>query len=190
MNKKPDQDLLISRVTVFGGSKPAPGSPAYQQALDLGARLGSRGYTVLTGGYIGTMEAVSRGASESGGHVIGVTCDQIESWRPVGPNPWVAEELRFATLRERLFALIDNCQAAFALPGGIGTLAEIATMWAEVQVREAARKPLICIGEGWEATFRILINQLGAYIAEEDQGLIQFAADVPGAVDMLVDNGR
>ena len=111
------------RVTVFGGSTPRAGEPAYEEALQLGRLLGQKGCVVLTGGYIGTMEAVSRGAAENSGHVIGVTCDEIETWRQVGPNKWVQEELRFATLRERLYALIENCDAAIALPGGIGTLA-------------------------------------------------------------------
>ena len=55
------------RITVFGGSQPKPGDEDYQQALRLGALLGSAGFTVLTGGYVGTMEAVSRGAAENGG---------------------------------------------------------------------------------------------------------------------------
>ena len=57
---------------------------------------------MLTGGYIGTMEAVSRGAAEAGGHVIGVTCEEIEAWRPVRVNAWVKEEIRRKTLMERL----------------------------------------------------------------------------------------
>ena len=69
------------RISVFGGSSPKPGDLAYEQAYYLGKLIGEAGYTVLTGGYIGTMEAVSRGAAEAGGHVIGVTCDQIENWR-------------------------------------------------------------------------------------------------------------
>jgi hypothetical protein len=105
----------MKRVTVFGGSN--PGERDYEQALQLGRLLGLAGCTVLTGGYIGTMEAVSRGAAEGGGHVVGVTCDEIEAWRPVRPNPWVQEEMRYPTLRQRLFALIENCDAAIALPG-------------------------------------------------------------------------
>jgi len=50
----------------------------------------------------GTMEAVSRGAAEAGGHVIGVTCEDIEKWRPIGANAWVKEEWRKKTLTERL----------------------------------------------------------------------------------------
>ena len=81
-------------ISVFGGSKPKEGETAYSEAMELGKLLAQRGHTVLTGGYIGTMEAVSRGASEAGGHVIGVTCEDIEDWRGVRPNQWVKEEIR------------------------------------------------------------------------------------------------
>src|SRR3990172_5346318 len=120
---------MIMKVSVFGGSQPKEGTPAYEEARSLGELLAQQGHTVLTGGYIGTMEAVSRGAAEAGGHVIGVTCEDIERWRPVRRNAWVMEEWRRKTLLERLRSLIDNCQAAFALPGGPGTLTEISLTW-------------------------------------------------------------
>src|SRR5512145_1976234 len=103
------------KVSVFGGSQPREGSAAYDEALNLGRLLAKRGHVVLTGGYIGTMEAVSRGAAEAGGHVIGVTCEEIEKWRNVGANRWVKEERRQKTLNERLQALIEGCDAALAL---------------------------------------------------------------------------
>ncbi len=173
-------------ITVFGGSSPKPGSEAYQQAYRLGKLLADAGFTAQTGGYIGTMEAVSRGAAESGGHVIGVTCDEIERWRPIGPNPWVKQEMRRPTLRQRLFTLIDTCDAALALPGGIGTLAEIALMWAELQIQAAAPRPLILIGGGWEGTFRELFTRQGDYIADQDRQIIQFTPDVDAAVQQLI----
>ncbi|HLE92709.1 MAG TPA: LOG family protein, partial [Anaerolineales bacterium] len=117
------------KITVFGGSQPKEGDAAYAEAQDLGRLLAERGHTVLTGGYIGTMEAVSRGACEAGGHVIGVTCEDIEAWRPIKANAWVKEEIRKKTLIERLHALIHDSDAALALPGGAGTLAEISLMW-------------------------------------------------------------
>jgi len=58
--------------------------------------------------------------------VIGVTCEDIEKWRPIGANAWVKEEWRKKTLMERLEGLIEGCDAALALPGGPGTLTEIA----------------------------------------------------------------
>ena len=61
---------------------------------------------------MGTMEAVSRGAHEAGGHVVGVTCESIETWRPVKMNQWAKEERRNKTLIERLQGLINGCDAA------------------------------------------------------------------------------
>jgi len=173
------------RITVFGGSQPQPGEIAYQEAFRLGQILGSQGYTVLTGGYIGTMEAVSRGAAETGGHVIGITCDEIESWRPVKPNAWVHEEIRYATLRERLNALIDHCDAAVALPGGIGTLAEIVSMWSLLQINVSTSRPLILIGSGWESTLRSFYQSLGTYVAEKDRHWINFASNIDACGVML-----
>src|SRR5512145_1851238 len=106
------------RVSVFGGSQPREGDTAYAEAMELGRLLAERGHTVLTGGYIGTMEAVSRGANEAGGHVIGVTCEDIEAWRPIRMNAWVQEEWCQSNLKERVFSLIENCDAAIVLPGG------------------------------------------------------------------------
>jgi len=174
-------------ITVFGGSLPKPGSDAYQDAQRLGSLLTKAGYTVQTGGYIGTMEAISRGASEAGGHVIGVTCDEIESWRPVAPNQWIKEQKRCATLRERLYRLIDECEAAIALPGGIGTLAEVALTWAELQINPESPKPLIVVGQGWEETLGAFKTELDEYIPIADQKRIIAVPDVDSAAAVLSD---
>ena len=173
------------RVTVFGGSQPKQGDPAYAQALKLGQLLGSAGYTVLTGGYIGTMEAVSQGAAETGGHVIGVTCDEIEAWRALVPNPWIQEEFRFTTIRQRLFGLIEGCDAAIALPGGIGTLAEVAEMWSHLQTEAISNRPLILVGEGWQAMMDGFLTVFGVYVPEKYRCLLTFAADVEQAAGVL-----
>jgi uncharacterized protein (TIGR00730 family) len=174
------------RITVFGGSSPKANEPAYQEAYRLGKLIAEAGHTVLTGGYIGTMEAVSRGASEAGGHVIGVTCDEIEAWRPVAPNPWIKEEIRFATVRERLFKLIEDCDAAFALPGGVGTLAEVAAMWNQIQTHAILPRPLILIGEGWKDMFEQWFAVNSTYIPPDHRRLVSFAKDVNDAFDRLI----
>ena len=170
-------------MTVFGGARTP--DAAYQQALQLGQLLGEAGYTVLTGGYIGSMEAVSRGAAEKGAHVIGVTCEEIEAWRKFGPNAWVKEEMRFKTLNERLFALIEECDAALALPGGPGTLAEIAIMWNKLITGALAPRPLILIGDGWQSTFDQFFASLGVFTPEEQRRFLYFAPDIQAAVRKL-----
>jgi len=172
-------------VTIFGGSQPKPGSPAYAEAFQLGQRLAEAGHAVLTGGYIGTMEAVSRGASEAGGHVIGVTCEDIENWRKIGANQWVKEERRFKTLQERLNGLIDGCDAALALPGGPGTLAEIALIWNLMIVEALPRRPLILVGRGWQSMLDQAYAEMGEYFSENQRLLVQFAPDVETAVQLL-----
>ena len=172
-------------ISVFGGSQPKEGDAAYAEAFELGSLLARTGHTVLTGGYIGTMEAVSKGAKEAGGHVIGVTCVDIEAWRPVKPNAWVQEERRFATLQERLNELVLACDAAIALPGGPGTLTEIAITWNLMIVHSMPIKPLILTGAGWKSVMDSFYTSFKAYIPGNQRDLLQFAPDIQGAVSLL-----
>jgi uncharacterized protein (TIGR00730 family) len=172
-------------VTVFGGSQPKEGDASYAEAYELGKLLGLAGHTVLTGGYIGTMEAVSRGAHEAGGHVVGVTSADIEAWRGVRANPWVQEERRFDTLQERLNELVLACDAAIALPGGPGTLTEISLTWNLMIVASIPRKPLILIGSDWKSVMEGFFNSFAAYIPQNQRSLLQFAQDIQAAVLMI-----
>jgi len=175
-------------ITIFGGSQPKPGDPAYAEAYELGSLLAQRGHTVLTGGYIGTMEAVSRGAAEAGGHVIGVTCADIEAWRAVKPNAWVKEERRFTTLQERLNELILACDAAIALPGGPGTLTEVALTWNLMIIESMPRKPLILTGAGWRSVFDRFFDKFNTYMPLNQRDLLHFAPHVQAAVELLRDS--
>ena len=181
------------RVTIFGGSQPKPGDQVYQDGMRLGTLLAKAGYTVLTGGYIGTMEAVSRGAAEAGGHVIGVTADQIEAWRPVKANPWVSEDWHYASLKERLFALIENCDACLALPGGVGTLAEISLTWNLLLTHILPPRPLILIGAGWQTMMRKFLSEQGEFIPEIQRQWVSFSPNVDSAfqrLQELLSNGK
>ena len=173
------------RVSVFGGSFPKEGDAAYVEAMELGRLLAEDGHIVLTGGYIGTMEAVSRGAHEAGGHVIGVTCIEIERWRPRSANQWVIEEIKKDTLIERLHTLIHESDAALALSGGAGTLAEISLMWNLMIVESLHRRPLILIGRGWQSTFDQFFQEFDSYLTAQQREILYFAEDVQTAVKML-----
>jgi uncharacterized protein (TIGR00725 family) len=172
-------------ITVFGGSGPKPGSPGYIEAYELGKLLGAAGHTVLTGGYIGTMEAVSKGAAETGGHVVGVTCDEIENWRKVTKNAWVQEERRFQTLEQRLNELVHACDAAIALSGGPGTLTEIALSWNLMIVDAMPRKPLILIGERWKKVLETFNREFADYTSINQGMIITFAATIHEASELV-----
>ncbi|MBE0697160.1 MAG: LOG family protein [Anaerolineaceae bacterium] len=173
------------KVSIFGGANPQSGGNSYEEAFSLGNNLARAGHVVLTGGYIGTMEAASRGAAEAGGHVIGVTCKEIEVWRGVTTNPWVMEEWHYETLHERLVALIDGCDAAIALPGGVGTLLEIAMLWNRMIVDAVPRKPLILVGDGWLELMNNFFTAQDGYVTLSSRALITFAHDCDEAFLLL-----
>jgi hypothetical protein len=161
---------------------------AYADAQALGEVLARRGHTVLTGGYMGTMEAVSRGAAAAGGHVIGVTCDDIGRYHGGTPNPWIREERRCSTLMERLRGLIEGSDAAIALPGGPGTLAEIALTWNLMIIGSLARRPLILVGDGWQRVWSEFYDRLSDYSPPAQRELLAFAGTALEAADMLGPN--
>jgi uncharacterized protein (TIGR00725 family) len=67
--------MTLETITVFGSSRPREGEALYREARALGAALAAKGFIVCTGGYGGTMEAVSRGAKEAGGQTLAVTAE-------------------------------------------------------------------------------------------------------------------
>ncbi len=172
-------------ISVFGGSKTPPASADYRAALELGRGLAQAGHTVLTGGYGGTMEAVSRGAAEAGGEVVGVTCREIENWRPVRPNRWVTREIKHATLNERLLYLVTNCDLAIAMPGGVGTLTEVAMAWNLIAIAVNPPRPILLVGAGWQDTFQTFYRGLDGYIPLPDRAHLVFRPDVPAALDFV-----
>src|ERR1700680_324432 len=132
-------------ITVFGSSRPEDGHADYVEALELGRALAAAGFAVCTGGYGGGMEAVSRGASESGGRVLG---GASSFFRPPA-NRWVEEETRVATWQERLFELVRLGDGYVACKGGTGTLVELAVVWEMLNKKAMKQRPFVVLGDFW-----------------------------------------
>lgn len=171
-------------ITVFGSSVPQPGSEPFEAARRAGRLLAEAGYAVASGGYSGTMTAVSQGAAEAGGHVIGVTCDQIERYRLLPPNRWIKEEIRYPTLRERLLHLVSENVGMITLPGGIGTLSEMALAWSFLQVGVIEQRPFAMVGEMWPNTIHTFYEPL--YIEQMYMDMLYFAESVDTAVAHII----
>lgn len=134
-------------IAVFGGSDPAPGSPDYERARELGRLLAAAGFTVVNGGYGGVMEASARGAREAGGRTIGITTKAF-TFR-AGANPWIETEVSTADLHERTRRLIDGAAGFIILPGRSGTLSELTFLWALSKAGLLGAKPIVLLGEVW-----------------------------------------
>jgi uncharacterized protein (TIGR00730 family) len=168
---------------VFGGSRVLPESDEYQAAQRLGSELARHGFDVVTGGYNGVMEAVSRGAKEAGGHVIGVTVEVIARNFERVPNAYLDQEVRTAALLERIDKMVELGSAYVVLPGGAGTLAELGIVWNLALLGAIQAKPLVVVGKGWQRVLRTMIEEL--HTIETDLAFLRFVADVREAVEML-----
>ncbi|MHC4195163.1 MAG: LOG family protein, partial [Planctomycetota bacterium] len=113
-------------ITIFGTSRASTSDVVYALAWQIGEGLTEVGFTIANGGYGGTMLAAAEGAVKAGGKVIGVTCSAFKSSRA---NEYVSREIVTASLGERLETLVNLGQGYVVLPGGTGTLLELAMVW-------------------------------------------------------------
>lgn len=172
-------------VSVFGSARIKADHPVYADSLALGEQLARQGLSVMTGGYGGVMEAVSKGAMNARGHVIGVTVNLFEkTGRRAGHNGYIDEVISFDLLSARLLYLINNCDAAIACGGGVGTMSEISLIWSLIDTGELEPRPLILIGEMWPPIFRLLADH-GTYISDRSMNVVRFAADASEAIRYL-----
>ncbi len=166
-------------IAVIGASKTQPGEADYRDGVRLGRLLVEAGYAVASGGYGGLMEAVSRGAAEVGGRVIGVTAPEVFPGR-AGSNSHVTEERPAATITERIHDLLSLSDAVIALPGSLGTLAELIVAWNMALVAPYSDRrpvPIMAVGDTWAELVDVLTERLAT-----DGDLVQCVATVEEAV--------
>lgn len=167
-------------ITIFGSSKPLPGEEQYETAYNLGKLLGKQGFNVCTGGFYGIMEAVSKGAVESGTKAIGVT---IDAWGLNG-NQYLTEEIKCETLFERVNKLIELGDGFVILQGGTGTLLELAAVWELVNKDFIDHKPIVCYSSMWKK----IVDVMNIQIVSEERAatLVKAFESVEEIVNYLV----
>jgi len=166
-------------IAVFGSSQSRPGDDEYALGLSCGRLLAHTGCVVATGGYGGQMEAVSRGAADAGGSTIGITAPAVFPSR-TGANQWVHRELPAAGLVQRIAQLTEVASGYIALPGSIGTLAELVVAWNLAFVAPFSGKtapPIATVGDTWQTLVPLLGERL-----DSDASLIAMCATVDEAV--------
>lgn len=143
-------------ITIFGSSIPKEGDAEYEIAYKLGKILGANGYGVCTGGFQGIMDAVSKGAIESGSRAIGVTLNLYSST----PSKYLSENIVCDSLFERLTKLIEIGDGYIVLQGGTGTLLELALVWEYINKSMLCEKPFACHGKIWNQIVPIMEVQI------------------------------
>ena len=155
-------------VTVFGSARFTPKHPYYVLARSLGAELAKAGFTVMTGGGPGIMEAANRGAKEHGGRSIGCNIELPEEQKP---NPYLDRWITFRHFFVRKVMLVKYSYAFIALPGGFGTLDEIFETATLIQTAKISRFPLVLmVKDFWRPLLDFMAERLvnGHTIDQED----------------------
>jgi uncharacterized protein (TIGR00730 family) len=171
-------------VTIFGGAKCSELDPEYGQARRVGQLLADAGFTICTGGYLGVMEAASRGAHEHGGRVLGIVMNQFTA----EPNRYLTDKVATPHFYERLQRLITRSVGFIAVRGGMGTVTELSLVWNKIQTRVIGPRPLVLLGECWPPIVREWQKHL--VVSEEDVAALDFAQTAEEAVAIINEKSR
>ncbi len=145
-------------VTIFGSARFTEDHPYYDLARRVGQAVAREGFTVMTGGGPGLMEAANRGAKDVGGHSVG--CN-IQLPHEQKPNPYLDTFVEFRYFFVRKVMLAKYSYAFIAMPGGFGTLDELFEIATLIQTQKIRDYPCILVGvDYYEPLMDFLLNRL------------------------------
>jgi uncharacterized protein (TIGR00730 family) len=171
-------------ITIFGSARFGESHPYYPIAREMGRRVSAMGFTVMTGGGPGLMEAANRGAQEQGGLSVG--CN-IELPHEQIPNAYLDRWVTCHHFFVRKVLLFKYSYSFIALPGGLGTLDELAEALTLIQNRKIQSFPVVLIGTQYWQPFLALLQGMvhqGA-VAPADLNLLKITDDLGEAVDHI-----
>ena len=177
-------------VCVFGSARTKPDDPRYAQAEQLARRFAANGWTVITGGGPGVMEAANKGACEAGGTSVGLG---IELPFEQGLNQWVDIGIHFRYFFARKTMFLKYSQGFVVFPGGFGTLDELFEALTLVQTRKVTSFPVILVGVAyWQGLIDWLRDSALAEgkISPPDLGLLHLTDDPDEVVRVLANAFR
>ena len=172
-------------VSIFGSARTKPDEPMYQHARELAAKLSDQGFTIITGGGPGIMEAANRGAKEADGVSVGLA---IELPHEHGPNPYVdiSQYFRYFFVRKTMF--VKYAQAFVIFPGGFGTFDELFESLTLVQTGKIDHFPIILYDSSyWNGLVEWIKSQVveRGNVSEKDLDLIQVSDDIDEIVEIV-----
>ena len=172
-------------VTIFGSARIKPGTPFYEAARELGAKLAKEKWAVITGGGPGIMEASNRGAHEAGGKSVG--CN-IELPFEQAFNPYVNVPINFRYFFVRKTMFVKYAEAFVIFPGGFGTLDELFEALVLIQTHKLGHFPIVLYGKSyWQGLLDWARSTLlpAEAISPGDIDLLQLTDDIDEIVRIV-----
>jgi uncharacterized protein (TIGR00730 family) len=171
-------------VTIFGSARIKPGDPRYELARKMGAAIARLGFTVITGGGPGIMEAANRGAKEVHGRSVGCTIE-LASEQPT--NAYLDRCVRMHYFFVRKALLVKYSYAFVVMPGGAGTLDELFEALTLIQTGKIKNFPIVIMGTDYWKELLVFINKMAqrGMIADADLRLIYATDSIEQAVEHI-----
>lgn len=171
-------------ITIFGSARYKPGTPYYDKAVQIGAEMAEMGFTVITGGGPGIMEAANKGAYEAGGLSAG--CNILLPFEQ-DPNRYVQKSVTMKYFFVRKVLLVKYSYAFIIMPGGMGTLDELFETLTLIQTRTIEGFPVVLIGRHYWRHLLLLLEDLAneGTIDTADIDLMLVTDDVQEATDHI-----
>ncbi|HEY5304598.1 MAG TPA: LOG family protein [Acidimicrobiales bacterium] len=177
-NLSRDRQPSLRLASVIGSARVSESDPRWGEAFELGRRLALADWSVVTGGYSGLMVAAAAGAKSVGGTTLGLP---MTAWDHLSPNAH-NDELRWCDDYGTRLQHLLTTDAVIALDGGVGTLSEMAVVWAAAQTEPNAPR-LFLVGEMWHSLHGALTREL--LMAPADALLPQLVMSVEEVVELL-----
>jgi uncharacterized protein (TIGR00730 family) len=175
-------------ITFFGTSRGEEGCEIYAQASELAGRLSKEGFTIITGGGGGVMEAANRGAEKAGGNSIGLNIDLPEEQ---GRNKFITDGMKFNYFFTRKVMLSFASEVYVFFPGGFGTLDEFFEIITLIQTKKISKIPVILVGtEYWTPLLEWVKETVyGKYknIDKSDTDIYRLVESVDEAVSAILE---
>ncbi len=172
-------------VSVFGSARTPEDAPDYALGREVGRRLGEAGFTVITGGGPGVMEAANRGARDAGAQSVGLN---IELPFEQHGNPYCDISLTFDHFFARKLMFVRYASAFVVLPGGFGTLDELFEALVLIQTGKVRHFPVVLVGsEHWGPLLEWVRGRLAerGFVSAGDLDLLELCDDPARAVEVV-----
>lgn len=172
-------------VSIYGSARIGPDDELYKQVEEIAQRLGDAGFTIITGGGPGVMEAANKGAFRAGVASVGLNIQLPEEQ---APNVYTTQSITFRHFFVRKVMLVKYATAFVIVPGGLGTLDELTEVLTLIQTHKMKPFPVILFNSGyWEGFLGWLQSSVLAreFISEGDLDLLR-VCDEPDAVIEII----
>jgi len=172
-------------VTIYGSARLSPRQKLYTQTVDLAYQLGRKGFSIITGGGPGVMEAANKGALKAGAPSIGLNVELPEEQ---APNVYTTKSITFSHFFARKVMLVTYATAFIIIPGGLGTLHELTEVLTLMQTHKMRPFPVILFNSSyWKGFLDWLQGNVlkQGFISEEDLDLLRICDEPEVAVEAV-----